>query len=115
MVSLAELQQALETGGDWVALDAEGELVDLAVPRDVGPVALVVSRVTDALKVVSADGLVVDAPRRDQVWQLKAFVLNRVVVEALASRYDSLETPAGLMTAIEELGFGWQVKPVDDA
>ncbi len=109
MVLFAELKQAVASGRDWVAVSTDGELVELDIPRDVGPATLLVSAVTDALKTLSSERLVVDAPRRDHVWQVEAFVLNRVVVEALGS---DVEVPEGLLDAVEALGFGWQVKPV---
>jgi len=109
VVFISELKKMAQGGRDWVVLGVDGELVDVEVPRDVGPAALLVSSVTDALKTVSEDGLVVDAPRRDGVWQVEAFVLNRVVVEALDSK---VPVPGGLFDAVEELGLGWQVRPV---
>lgn len=114
-MSLVELKQALESDRDWVVVAADGELVEVDVPRDVGPAAVLVSEITDALKTVSDEGLVVDAPRREEVWQVEAFVLNRVVIEALDPDVDNLAIPQGLLTAVEELGFGWQVKPVNPA
>jgi hypothetical protein len=109
VVTPSKLKKVIEAGRDWVVVGAEGDLVDLEVPADVGPAALLVTSVTDALKTVSEDGLVVGAPRRDGVWQVEAFVLNRVLVAALPPDVD---IPGDLFDAVEELGFGWQVRPL---
>lgn len=105
MISTARLVEGLI--GDWVAFDGSGETFEVDIPGSIGPAALLVSPVTDALKRV--EGGVVESVDRDQMWEVEAMVLNRVVLRRLGEEEMSTEE---LMAAVRELGFRWQISPV---
>lgn len=105
MISTARLKANLV--GDWVAFDKHGEPVDIEIPKTIGPAAFLVTGVTDAVKRVEGDE--VESLDRDQVWAVEAIVLNRVVLRHLE---DQEITTEGLLTAVRELGFSWQISPI---
>lgn len=105
MISTARLIESLV--GNWVAFDHEGEPVEIDIPGSIGPAALLVSPVTDALKRV--EGGIVEPVDRDQMWEVDAIVLNRVVLRRLGEGEMSVED---LLAAVRELGFSWQISPV---
>lgn len=90
-----------------MAFDGSGETFEVDIPASIGPAALLVSPVTDALKRV--EGGVVESVDRDQMWEVEAMVLNRVVLRRLGEEEMSTEE---LMAAVRELGFRWQISPV---
>ncbi|HUG31343.1 MAG TPA: hypothetical protein VMM14_00505 [Acidimicrobiia bacterium] len=105
MISTARLIEGMV--GDWVAFDRWGETFEVDIPGSIGPAALLVSPLTDALKLVA--GGVVESVDRDQMWQVEAMVLNRVVLRRLSGDEMSVEE---LMRAVRELRFRWQISPV---
>lgn len=90
--------------GDWVVVRPDGEIIDIEIPKDIGPATLMVGPVTDALK--SHDGrLLTGAIDRDRVWGVEAFALNRVVVR----RLDVEElTPLELCETVTSWRLAWQ-------
>jgi hypothetical protein len=107
MISIGKLGEILV--GDWAVFDKHGNAVDLAVPKDVGPAALLVTDVTDALKRVDeADRIVESVDRRD-MWSVEAIVLNSIVLRRLEDDRVSVE---GLMDAVRAAGFAWQIRPI---
>ena len=105
VISTSRLKESLE--GDWVAFDKHGEALAIEIPVDVGPAALLVSPVTDAVKRVEED--VVRSLDRDRMWAVEAIVLNRVVVRRLG---DQELTAEGLLAAVREMGYSWQISPI---
>lgn len=96
--------------GDWVVVRPDGEVVEMSIPKNIGPATLIVSVVTDALK--TQDGIrLTGSLDRDAVWAVDAFALNRVVVRRLEGEYSPLE----LYQAVLDMSLGWQVDqaPVD--
>jgi hypothetical protein len=107
MISIGRLSGIVEEG--WAVFDEHGEPVDVPVPKDVGPAALLVTDVTDALKRVDEKGHVVESVDRTGVWSLVAIVLNEVVLR----RLEEAETPVGeLMETVRAAGFAWQIRPI---
>lgn len=94
--------------GDWAVFNQNGDPVGLGVPGDVGPAALLVSDVTEALKRVDGD-VVVESVDRRTMWFVEAIVLNRIVLERLPPEDVSVE---GLMEAVRSAGFAWQIRPI---
>lgn len=107
MISIARLTELLD--GDWAVFDKHGNPVGLPVPGDVGPAALLVSDVTEALKRVNEEGLVVESVDRRRMWAVEAIVLNRIVLRRLTDGDMSMED---LMEAVRAAGFAWQIRPI---
>lgn len=105
MISTSRLRETLV--GDWVAFDREGRTIDLEIPKDIGPAALLVGPVTDAVKRI--DGEAVRSLDREGMWAVEAIVLNRVVLRRLEDRELSAED---LLAAVRELGYSWQISPI---
>jgi hypothetical protein len=104
MISTSRLAGSLR--GNWVAFDKHGNPLEIDIPGDIGPAALLVSSVTDAVKRLEGD--TVKSLDRDQMWLVEAMVLNRVVL----SRLGDLEaTPEDLLSAVREAGYSWQISP----
>jgi len=105
VISTSRLKESLE--GDWVVFDEHGEALAIDVPVDVGPAALLVSPVIDAVKRVDEGG--VRSLDRDRMWAVEAIVLNRVVLGRLG---DEELTAEGLLAVVREIGFSWQISPI---
>lgn len=90
---------------DWVTVGEKGEPLGVAVPNTAGPATLLVTPVTDALKTLSAEGLIDSSVDRDTTWVVVGFALNRVVIRALA---DEAMTNEELLEAVGEQGLTWQ-------
>ncbi|HEX6299403.1 MAG TPA: hypothetical protein VF148_02940 [Acidimicrobiia bacterium] len=104
MISTSRLAGSLR--GNWVAFDKSGNPLEIDIPGDIGPAALLVSQVTDAVK--RLDGDTVESVDRDQMWLVEAIVLNSVVLRRLGH----LEaTPEELLAAVREAGYSWQISP----
>jgi hypothetical protein len=93
--------------GDWVAFDRDGNPLEIEIPGDIGPAALLVAPVVDAVKRV--DGGTVESLDRDQMLLVEVIVLNRVVLRRLG---DLEATAEELLTAVRELGYSWQISPI---
>lgn len=107
LLDISALNARLGEGENWVLFDIAGTPFDLPVPRDIGPATLLVSPVTDALKTMSEDGLVVESLDRANVWSVVGYALNRVVLKKL----DHVNmSPDQLYEAVVGLRLGWQVK-----
>lgn len=105
MISTALLADSLR--GEWVAFDNQGNLLDVEIPGDIGPAALLVAPVVDAVK--RKNGGSVESLDRDQMWLVEAIVLNRVVLR----RIGKLEATAeDLLVAVREAGYSWQISPI---
>ena len=88
-------------------VDSHGVAIETPIPGDLGPATLLVAPVIDALKTINSDGLVDRSLNRDDIWAVKGFALNRVVVDRLEPVSMG---PRQLFDAISDLRFGWQVK-----
>jgi hypothetical protein len=106
VISLADLRSLID--GNWVAFDVEGRTVEYKVPKDIGPAALSVSSVTDALKVVGEDGNLVGSVDKASYWSVDAIVLNVVVLDRL---HGSSYTAEDLIEEVRSVGFSWQISP----
>lgn len=81
VLKVSELEAALDDG-DWVVARPDGQIVEMEIPKNIGPATMMVRAVTDALK--STDGgLITGSIDRGKVWAVEAFALNRVVVQRL--------------------------------
>lgn len=109
MISIGLLRDRLHE--DVVIFDKHGDVVQRVIPEDSGPAALLVSPVTDAIKLVGDDGLIEESLDRDGMWSVDAIALSRAVLERLDDRDMSVED---LLVAVREAGFQWQVSPSDD-
>ena len=105
MISTARLKESLD--GDWVAFDERGEPLEIEIPKTIGPAALLVSPVTDAVKRV--DGAEVESLDRDRMWAVEAIVLNRVVVLELEDVELEVQD---FLEAVRDLGHSWQISPI---
>jgi hypothetical protein len=107
MISIRRLAGIVK--GHWAVFDESGDPVDVPVPKDVGPAALLVTDVTDALKRVDGSGSVVASVDRTGMWALVAIALNEVVLR----RLEGAEMPLWeLMEAVRAAGFAWQIRPI---
>jgi hypothetical protein len=104
VISISRLADNLV--GDWVAFDKHGNTLDIAIPGDIGPAALLVSPVTDAVKRVEGD--TVESLDRDHLWLVEAIVLNRVVLRRFDDR---VLTAEDLLEAVRGMGLSWQISP----
>lgn len=103
-ISTARLAASLR--GNWVAFDEHGNSLEVDIPDDIGPAALLVSPVTDAVK--RLDGETVESLDRDQMWLVEAIVLNVVILRRLG---DLEATSEELLSAVRDLGYTWQISP----
>jgi hypothetical protein len=103
VISVPELQAGIGSG-DWIVLTPEGEIIEMKIPKDIGPATLMVGPVTDALKTVE-DGRIVGSVDRERVWNVEAIALNRVVVRRLEARE---LTPGELYDTVRGFGLAWQ-------
>lgn len=106
MLIISKLEEA-RADGDWVVVTPDGEVVDLEVPGTDGQAILMVTPVTDALKIRSGER-VTGGLSRDEVWAVVAVALSRAVLQRLAGEmtYDEL------VEHVSQLGYGWQVCPL---
>lgn len=103
MLTVAALEKGLGDG-DWVVARPTGEVIDMTIPKNIGPAAFIVGAVTDAVKNHQA-GMITGSVDRDTLWTVEAFALNRVVVRRLEGEM----TPMELYQAVLDLGLVWQV------
>lgn len=106
MISIANLRETLK--GDLVAFDKHGMILDVEIPDGIGPAALLVSPVTDALKTVGPDGRLEVSVDRDLMWSVDAIVLSSVIIGRLDDRDLSAED---LLDMVRDAGFSWQISP----
>ncbi|MBW3666069.1 MAG: hypothetical protein KY394_00600 [Actinobacteria bacterium] len=106
MIDIPTLRQTLSEK-NWVVVDAAGNLLHDEVPPDAGPATLLVSKVTDAVKTV-ADGRVVGSVDRSALWQVEAFLINRIVLDRLGSGSVDAEE---LLEAVAATGISWAAVP----
>ena len=67
---------------------------------------LVAGPVSDALKVVGEEGLVVGERKRDEMLQLEGFIVATSILGRVAGKV----SPNELIEAIERLGHEWSVR-----
>lgn len=106
MISIAYLRSRL--AGSWVAFDEEGKVLDIEIPGDVGPAALLVTALTDALKTVDDSDRVTGSIDRAGMWSVDAILLNVVALDRLP---DGEVTFDELMEAVRKSGLVWQIRP----
>lgn len=104
-ISTSQLVESLV--GDQVVFDCDGQPLEVEIPVDIGPAALLVAPATDAVK--RLDGDTVESLDRDQVWLVEAIVLNRVVLGRLGDLETTVED---LLIAVGEAGYSWQVSSI---
>jgi hypothetical protein len=107
MISTRRLTDILE--GEWAVFDGQGNPVARPVPQDVGPAALLVTDLTDALKRVDGADRIVDSVDRTNMWSVEAIVLNSVALRRLEDAEFSVE---GLIEAVRAAGLAWQIRPI---
>ena len=71
---------------------------------------MLVSPVTEAIKLVGDDGLVAQSMDREGMWSVDAIALSRAVLDRLDDGDMSVED---LLAAVREAGFEWQISPSD--
>lgn len=104
MISISRLREGLS--GNRVVFDANGDVVDVDVPDDIGPTTLLVAPVIDALKRLEDDR--VESLDRDEVWAVEAIALDGNVLQRLGEGEMTVE---GLLEAVRDLGYSWQISP----
>lgn len=106
-VTISTVRLADSLRGDWVVFDNQGNPLDFEIPGDIGPAALLVAPLVDAVK--RKEGKSVESLDRDEMWLVEAIVLNKVVLR----RIGVLEATAeDLLRAVREAGYSWQVSPI---
>lgn len=105
MLSTARLLDGLV--GDRVVIDRHGNQLDIEVPAGLGPAALLVTSLTDAVKRVESGA--VESLDRDQLWVVDAIVLSGVVVQDLEVGELSAED---LLAAVRDAGYSWEISPI---
>lgn len=90
-----------------MAFDKHGNPLEIEIPGDIGPAALLVAAAVDAVK--RLDGDTVESLDRDQMWLVEAIVLNRVVLRRLG---DLEVTAEDLLIAVRDAGYSWQISPI---
>lgn len=103
MLTVAALNEGLGDG-DWVVVRPSGEVIEMEIPKNIGPATFIAGPVTDAVKTQS-EGLIIGSIDRDTLWAVEAFALNRVVVRHL----DGVLTPLELYQAVVDMGLAWQI------
>ena len=93
--------------GDRAVFDKHGNLLEIDIPSDIGPAALLVAPVTNAVKRLD-DGRV-ESLDRDQMWLVEAIVLHRDILDSLEDREMNAED---LLNAVRDAGHSWQVSPI---
>lgn len=106
VIALTDLRAALV--GNWVAFDRHGTLLDYPIPNDIGPAALAVSPVTDALKTTDEEGDLVGSADKNAFWSVDVIFLNAVVLDRLPDRQYTAEE---LIEEVRQVGFAWQISP----
>jgi hypothetical protein len=106
-VTISTSRLADRLTGDWVAFDRDGNPLEIEIPGDIGPAALLVAPAIDAVKRVH--GGTVESLDRDQMWLVEAIVLNRVVLRRIG---DLEATAEELLSAVREAGYPWQISPI---
>jgi hypothetical protein len=91
-----------------VAVDKHGSALVGPMAYLPGPAVLIVEPLTDALKLVEDDGLVVDSIDRAVVSRVVAIVLGETVLQTLP---DGPIPLAELIDAVGEAGFEWAISP----
>jgi len=87
-------------------VDADGRLMDQAgIAGDAHVPGLVVTPITEAVKKVDS-GKIVHYLSRDTLWGVEGFLLDRRVIDSLP---DGIQSGSGLIDAVREAGFAWQV------
>ena len=109
MVSFGRLVELAEERDGWVVVDPWGQVVDLSLPKGMAPATLLVAPVTEALKRVSEEGMVIGAIDRDQVWEVAAFALSHHALRRLDGEFTSAHH---LYRAVNEAGLVWQARPL---
>lgn len=93
---------------NWVMFDKWGQRLEGPIPTDSGPASLQVEDVTDALKRID-DGRVAESVDRNQVWKVRAIVLNKVVVDRLPEQPMTVED---LLDSVRATGVAWDISPI---
>ena len=109
MIAVSDLRDRLEDEDGWLIFGADGSRMDMAVPDDMGPAALLVTTVTDAAKTLTSDGQIDRSLDRESIWAVEGFALTGAVVRSLP-KLDL--TPEGLLEAVVELGMEWDIRVV---
>lgn len=106
MISIETLKD--HRTGPWVVFDKHGNILDREIPGDVGPAALLVSEVTEALKRVDEADRIVESLDRSQMWLVEGILLNEVILDKLSGEMDA----PGLLEAVRAAGYAWQIRPI---
>lgn len=109
VISIARLRR--HVSDKWVACDDRGQVLDIEIPRDIGPAALLVTPVTDALKTIDDVGNLIGSVDRSELWAVDAIVLNVVALDRLE---DDEVSPEDLLQLVRDSGLAWQVRPTSD-
>jgi hypothetical protein len=108
MLFLPELRGRLDDS-DYVAFGLDGSPLKVAIAPDFGLATVLVSTATDAMKRVSADGLIVESVDREAAYRIEGFVLNRVILHEIGDASLSAEQ---LYETVVRLGHVWNVAPM---
>lgn len=106
MISTIPWRNRLADGSTPIVVDLTGAPFPVeGLPEDVVVPALVVGRVSEAVKEVDGE-VVVGYLNRDTMWAVEGFVLSADVTSVLP---DEVESAASLIEVITGAGFGWSV------
>jgi hypothetical protein len=106
MISTRPWREHLGDGSTRIVVDITGAPLQVAgLPDDVVVPALVVGKVSEAVKEVDGE-MVVAYLNRDTMWAVEGFVLSEDVTSVLP---EELESAASLIEVVTGAGFAWSV------
>ena len=104
MISSQLLRELARDGPDRILVDTAGVPYQVErLPDDAIPPALVVAKVTEAVKEIEGER-VVGYLNRDAMWVVEGFLLSGDVVSILP---DGVDSAASLIEAVTRAGFQW--------
>lgn len=109
MIEIGRLRGEVSDGR--AAFDVNGAPLAHEPRLGQSPAALLVVPVTDALKQITDEGMIVSSIERDSVVEVVGFSLAS---EVLAVLPDEVSDGAGLLQAVENVGFEWLISPTSD-
>ncbi|HSJ85192.1 MAG TPA: hypothetical protein VLA91_15430 [Acidimicrobiia bacterium] len=106
MISTILWRNRLGDGSTPIVVDITGAPFQVeGLPEDVVVPALVVGKVSEAVKEVDGE-MVVAYVNRDTMWAVEGFVLSEDVTSALP---EEVESAASLIEVVTGAGFAWSV------
>lgn len=111
MTTGSELYARMRASSGGLVITVRGELIDYVDTSALTAPTLLVSPVSEALKEVSPDGLVLRHIDREIAWRVDAYYLDDATSHMLGSE----EVEIGrIHQRVSESGRSWQARPIED-